>query len=128
MKHIMRNVLRALLLANLLVGTALGASGCVFSTGQQGYICDSSDECNEGLRCYRFSSGGDSRGQCEAPGTREVSEGHRTAWIYMSWIGVVISPFILIWFILGKILDRRKQKAQQAGSPPSAPPGSPPVS
>lgn len=101
-------------LALLLLLGALFTSGC-YESGRDGFICESNDECNEGLYCYRFSDGDSTRRQCAEPGTDSVTGGYTIWGVYMFWAFIVLAPIGLIAMI---IVGRLKKPAEASGGPP----------
>jgi hypothetical protein len=97
---------------------AIGATGCWFSKGGTGYICESSDECDEGLRCYGYvSDDGDPQNQCQEPGEDSVSTGYTAFAVYMSWcFWVLMVPGGIVFMIVS---SRRQKKNAALAAPQS---------
>ena len=111
-----------LALAGLLVAGLALETGCWFSKGKEGYVCQDSDDCNEGLRCRAYSAKGKIRKQCRPRSARSISSksGYTDFAIYLSyafWIGL---PFAVAGLVI-----RQRMLAKKGGGKPQAP-GAPP--
>jgi hypothetical protein len=110
----------ALLLLRLLASVLLTGAGCWFSPGHEGFVCESSEDCDDGLQCMTFGGGSRSRRQCRSPGTTTISSksGYTTFAIYLSWVFWIGAPPALVVLY---VLDRRKKTKKAARTGPQRP-------
>jgi hypothetical protein len=96
------------LFALVLVASAL--QGCYFK-GREGYICESTKDCDEGLVCRTFSYKSDSRNACVPRGTSSIgSKSTYTEFgVYAAWIVTFLLPLAIAGSIVKERMDKKRR-------------------
>lgn len=87
----------------------LTLSGCYFK-GREGFICESTAECDPGLKCRTFSHGSDSRNVCVPPGTSSVGSKstYTTFGVYAAWVVSILLPLGLAGLMIMERIDKKR--------------------
>jgi hypothetical protein len=88
---------------------ALGLSGCYFK-GREGYICESSKDCDPGLVCRTFSYRNDSRNACVPRGTSSIgSKSTYTEFgVYAAWVVTLLLPLGVAALVIKERVDKKR--------------------
>jgi hypothetical protein len=102
----------------LIAVTLVALSGC-YVKGREGYVCETSKDCDPGLRCSTFSGRGQSRNACVPPGTTSIgSKSTYTAFgVYLAWFATLAMPaFVAALVVKAKIEQRRGAPKPRPGA------------
>jgi hypothetical protein len=101
------------LIRTLGILTALGLAGC-YVKGREGFVCESSKECDPGLACRTFTGKGQSRNACVPPGTTSIgSKSTYTVFgVYLAWFATLALPVWIGALVVKSKLDDRRSRAR----------------
>jgi len=111
-------------LAAFVASALVGAAGCWFTTGKEGFFCESDGDCKDGLRCRTYVYKTTPRRQCRPAGKKVIiaRSGYNTLFVYMTYVFWVVFPTGLVGAVLGIRHARLKVLAElKAGQRKSAP-------
>lgn len=109
------------LLPAFALATLLMSSGCDdILPGTVGWFCESSEDCNEGLRCIRYNHRGTDHENRLCTGDERLEDtNHNHGWIslFVSWTMCIIGPLlVLLLIVVGKTWDAVRTRRENAGT------------
>ena len=97
-----RRCATVIFLAAFVASVCGGAAGCWFTTGKEGYFCESESDCKDGLRCRTYVYRSQPRKQCRPPGKNAIvaRSGYNTLFVYLTYVFWAVFPPALVGVVI----------------------------